>query len=172
MYFVLPLIVVFNGLFSGLCSHYAKSPQHQVETHGCPSYTTSRLLFLMGNLSADPPPWFGLTNEMTSRFPVRNVSLQIQREPNSGLPFSSRNTLLLLWSVWADGSIIHPDAHIQKQGHTGDFFSHLIFHILLTGNIEGSASETRLHSAFLHFHRCRTDFIGNHFLPALLYWII
>lgn len=66
MYFVLPWIVVFNGLFSGLCSHYAKSPQHQVKTHGCPSYTTSLLLFLMGNLCPHfstfslPPTWFGI----------------------------------------------------------------------------------------------------------------
>lgn len=66
MYFVLPWIVVFHGLFSGLCSHYAKSPQHQVKTHGCPSYTTSLLLFLVGNLSPHsstfslPPTWFGI----------------------------------------------------------------------------------------------------------------
>lgn len=66
MYFVLPWIVMFNGLFSGLCSHYAKSPQHQVKTHGCPSYSTSLLLFLMGNLCPHsstfslPPTWFGI----------------------------------------------------------------------------------------------------------------
>lgn len=78
------------------------------------------------------------------------------------------NILLFFLSIGADGTILHPDACIQNWGWAGDYFPTSSLTFYSPQMFEGSTSETRLHSDFLHFHRCCQDFTSSHFPPALL----